>query len=466
MGSLLERAVGREHQEDAVAALAVDPIAQAMAMGPKPAAAANQTTAPVTHPEQDRFRTLVLDGGGINGLAQVKALAALEKETGKPITDHFEMMVGTSTGGLIALAMAAPHPDDPSRPLMTATELVAFYEEQGPVIFGTRNKIDRGADWNEKPLEDFLKSKFGDMRMSDARIPVMVSTMDNDKGEAVWLHNLDMEYGAETKADPLMWQAARATSAAPTKFKPVEVDMGNGRTRSLIDGGVFANMPAIEANTVAKVLANGRQVEMLSIGTGAQRFSMTSDKVASTGALGWAIDIFKGKSPIREMAEQGKETSADQLLKLSLGDRYHRWEIPLIHEHGRKFSPTGNLDDATPGNIAKLKFVGEQFVARHWDKVTRLADSLAPDRTPGDAPAMPDRAALRERLDQADPKSPGLLARIFGFGSKNSKVLASGPEMSRETALANSTSPAAIMAGCDQPMKRCDITPAPGATPA
>ncbi|MEM6902997.1 MAG: patatin-like phospholipase family protein [Pseudomonadota bacterium] len=403
------------------------------------------------------FRTLVLDGGGIHGLAQVKALAELERRTGKPIADQFDLMVGTSTGGLIALALATPHPDDPNRSLMTAQELVDFYEEEGPKIFGTRNRRDSGADWDEKPLEDFLKSKFGDMRMSDTRIPVMVSAYDADNAEAVWLRDLGPAYCRECDADPLLWQAARATSAAPTKFKPVAVDMGEGqepRTRNLIDGGVFANMPALEAYVVAQGMAQdiggGRPVEMLSIGTGVERVTMSADKVSRTGALGWAINFFDRFSPIREVAEQGKESSADKLLKAKLGDRYHRWNIPLKHSEGKKFSPSGDIDDASAGNLEKISMVADEFIYDNSEQIDRMADSLEPNRADvSPPPEKQSREELQARLDEADPPSPGLLARIFGWGSKKSTMLASGPKSVEQ--LKSSTSEMAITASMEPP---------------
>ncbi|MBV6632294.1 MAG: patatin-like phospholipase family protein [Alphaproteobacteria bacterium] len=402
------------------------------------------------------FRTLVLDGGGIHGLAQVKALAELERRTGKPIFEQFDLMVGTSTGGLISLALATPHPDDPNRSLMSAQELVEFYENEGPKIFGTRNRTESGVDWDEKPLEDFLKSKFGDMRMSDVRIPVMVSAYDADRGEAVWLRDLGPAYCQHCDSDPLLWQAARATSAAPTKFRPVEVDMGEGqepRTRNLIDGGVFANMPALEAYVVAQGMAQdiggGRPVEMLSIGTGVERVTMSAEKVTKTGALGWAINFFDRFSPIREVAEQGKESSADVLLSSKLGERYHRWDIPLKHSEGKKFSPSGKIDDASAGNLEKLSMVADDFIYNNWDQVERMADRLSPGREPATRPAKQTQQELRDRLNAADPKSPGLLARFFGWGSKKSTLLASGPDAQQpkvHSDLLSTTSPKALEA--------------------
>jgi uncharacterized protein len=457
MGSLLQMAGGRyDNREDVK-----NPIAGALSdVAAKPVAAEDQSEAARQQREAAAaaakpFRVLVLDGGGINGLAQVRALAELEERTGKPASEHFDLMVGTSTGGLISLALAARHPDDPNKPLMTAKELVKFYEDQGPKIFGTRDRRNSGIHWSEKPLEDFLKSKFGDMKIQDTRIPVMVSAMDNDRGEAVWLRNLGPAYQKKNDPNPRLWQAARATSAAPTKFKPAKVDMGEGqepRYRNLIDGGVFANMPAMEAYIVAEGMAKdiggGREVEMLSIGTGAKRFTMSSDRISSTGAFGWAIDIFRRISPIRELAEQGKETSADKLLQDKLGDRYHRWDMPLTNSVGRKFSPSGSMDDASRGNLVRLKMVAEDFIWNNWDKVEALADRFAPGRTAKARPAQATAQELDERLKSEAPPSPGLLAWIWGgLRSPESRLLASGPDaVAPKNALAREASPARLAA--------------------
>tara|TARA_X000000950_G_C13886672_1_gene649134 strand:+ start:1114 stop:2505 length:1392 start_codon:yes stop_codon:yes gene_type:complete len=459
VNSLLDRVTGR-HEGTGKGA---DPIADVLAQSTQTVTAAGGHN----NPDEKPFRVLVLDGGGINGMAQVKALAELEKRTGKPASEHFDFIVGTSTGGLIALALAAPHPTDPNRPLMSAQELVEFYEKKGPEIFGTRNRADRGADWDEKPLEDFLKSKFGNLRMQESRIPVMVSAFDSKRGDAIWLRNLGPVSGKQHDANPYMWQAARATSAAPTKFKPAKVDMGEGqepRYRNLIDGGVFANMPAMEAfltaDRMAAEVGKPNNIEMLSIGTDQKPFTMTAAQIAAKTSFGWAVDVLKGKSPIREVAERGKESSADRLLADRMGELYHRWDIPLQHSHGKKFSPSGKLDDASARNIAKLEMAADDFVHDNWSRVEALADRLNPGRAPMDKPAeKPSQADLRAKLDAVDPPSPGLLA-ILGFGRKNATVLASGPQAkSRRKLLESTASPTVIATANDRDNRDRPIAP-------
>src|SRR5712692_7803866 len=82
------------------------------------------------------LRVLALDGGGIRGVIPATVLAEIERRCGKRVGEVFDLIAGTSTGGILALGLTTPDPADPGRPRYRAEDLVALYAEKGPVIFG------------------------------------------------------------------------------------------------------------------------------------------------------------------------------------------------------------------------------------------------------------------------------------------------------------------------------------------
>jgi patatin-like phospholipase/acyl hydrolase len=108
----------------------------------------------------DRYRILCVDGGGIRGLIPALVLAELERRlaaragAGARIADYFHLLAGTSTGGLIALALTTPDPADPRRPRVSASELAAFYVEDGPEVF------DRSAWQRIRTVDGFTGPKY------------------------------------------------------------------------------------------------------------------------------------------------------------------------------------------------------------------------------------------------------------------------------------------------------------------
>src|SRR6266576_55466 len=81
-----------------------------------------------------RFRILSLDGGGIKGAFTASVVAALEKDTGKAAADYFDLITGTSTGGIVAIGLGLGLP---------AKQIMEFYSKHGPTIFPSTSLIQR-----------------------------------------------------------------------------------------------------------------------------------------------------------------------------------------------------------------------------------------------------------------------------------------------------------------------------------
>src|SRR5918997_3167764 len=204
---------------------------------------------------------LAIDGGGIRGLIPALVLAEIERRTGRPMADMVDLVAGTSTGGVLACGLTRP--GDDGRPRFSAEELAGIYVEEGPRIFhrGLLKRIFSVGGWIDERYEDdglnaALARYLGDEWLSDALVDVLVTAYDIQGRFAFFFRS------ARARINPTydftLPQVARATSAAPTYFEPVEVtDRAGARSYPLIDGGVYAVNPSMVA--YADVVKAGRQ---------------------------------------------------------------------------------------------------------------------------------------------------------------------------------------------------------------
>lgn len=187
-----------------------------------------------------KFQILSLDGGGIRGLFSAAVLANLEEDYKISLTDHFDLIVGTSTGGIIALGLGKG---------MKAREIMEFYVKFGPLIFPP-NVLKSNAlkfcrwmirqKYSNRPLQEALKQCFGDARMADSIRPLVIPSYNIGEDD-LYLFKTPHHPNFRRDWKVPLWKVAMATSAAPTFF-PVFKGIDNLR---LADGGVCANNPAM-----------------------------------------------------------------------------------------------------------------------------------------------------------------------------------------------------------------------------
>jgi patatin-like phospholipase/acyl hydrolase len=323
-------------------------------------------------------RILSIDGGGIRGVIPAVILSEVERRAGRPIHELFDLVVGTSTGGLIALALAAPAPGGGAR---AASDLVDLYEREGSNIFKRslwKRLTSVGGFIDERysadGLEDALDRYVGDTGLSAALTPVMVTSYDLHSRSAFFFRS--SEAVAKPEYDFPMKVAARATSAAPTYFEPVHLHglaADHESTYALVDGGVFANNPAMCGFVEArKSHPTADRFVVLSLGTGEQTRTIAYDEAKDWGLVEWA-------RPMLNVVFDGVSDTVDfQLAQLLSGpagpypgSNYLRLQTELT---------IGNddLDDATATNLAALKTLAGQIVAGRSAEIDRLIADLAP----------------------------------------------------------------------------------------
>lgn len=288
------------------------------------------------------MKTLAIDGGGIRGLIPALVLAEIERRTGRPIATMVDLIAGTSTGGIIACALAKPDP-------MPAERIAALYETDGPEIFDrSLLKVIISANgylderYDSDGLVAVLRRHLGDARLTDATTPIMLTAYDLEARQALLLRDEDIS----------MVDAAHATSAAPTYFEPVRIG-----ERTLIDGGVFAINPAVFA------YAAGEPELLLSLGTGSLTRTLPYENVKGWGRLEWA-------APIIDVVFDGSADAVDSQLAALAGDRYIRLQTRLEEA-------SDDLDDASPANLAALRREAERLIAARDADIERACAVLS-----------------------------------------------------------------------------------------
>lgn len=227
-------------------------------------------------PQPKRFRMLSLDGGGIKGAFTAAVLAEWEKSTGRVIVDHFDLITGTSTGGIIALGLALGIP---------AEQILRFYKEQGPKIFPNitaQQKLSLNIRhlWEPKysagPLRQALQGVFGDKRLKDAKCRLMIPAYDVVAGR-VYLFKTRHDRRFIFDEDALAVEVALATAAAPTFFEQAKVSAHSDAI--YVDGGVWANCPALAAVTEAVSFLGVplESIDLLRVGTLSEPASFVHD---------------------------------------------------------------------------------------------------------------------------------------------------------------------------------------------
>lgn len=207
----------------------------------------------------NRFQILSLDGGGIKGLFSAAVLAHLEDDLNINVADYFDLIVGTSTGGIIALGLGLG---------MKPHDIVRFYVEKGQAIFPGSIITNLRKYWRNKfdvtPLEAALKECFGNKLLGESKKRLVIPSYNIGEDD-VYLFKTSHHKRLTRDFKVPMWKVALATSAAPTYF-PIFTGVNHIR---LVDGGVWANNPTIVgiAEAISILGESLENIWVLSLGT-------------------------------------------------------------------------------------------------------------------------------------------------------------------------------------------------------
>ena len=294
-------------------------------------------------------RVLSIDGGGIRGIIPALVVAHLERKAKKPASELFDLMVGTSTGGVLALGLSLE--GDCGKPLFNARKMVKLYETHGGEIFEQslwRKLRTVGGIFEEayshEALEGVLEKYFGARVLADCGVPSMVTSYDIQNRRTVFLKSWQAEH-----SDLLCSDAARATTAAPTYFEPAGLEWAED-SGTLVDGGVFMNSPSVSAYAEAQKLFPNEPIALLSLGTGELTRPIPYGEARMWGSALWVMSML-------DCMFDGASKAADYQMRLFLKDNYLRLQTPLHFA-------SDDMDDASKGNIRNLKQTARELIAR------------------------------------------------------------------------------------------------------
>ncbi len=347
-------------------------------------------------PANAPIKVLSIDGGGIRGIIPAVVLAAIEQRMERPACEIFDLIAGTSTGGIIALGVTAPT-EGTQQPRWSAEQLAGMYESEGPKIFHrslmrTIETVDGllVEKYSASGLEKALEYYMGDAKLSQALTDVLIPSYDIHAHAPFFFKSFtprarpsagagasaagDSPHAAASHTVALlpdypMTLVARATSAAPTYFEPEDVrspaqpDAGPTGDYVLVDGGTFANNPAMCAYAEATRNNPGAEVLIVSLGTGRLTESISFEQAKHWGLIQWAHPLL---GVIMDGSSAAIDYQLDELLGADAGHFRFQTQLEGVSD---------SLDDVSPANIAGLRKRGEELVvsdAVRLDEVCRL----------------------------------------------------------------------------------------------
>ncbi|WP_051908387.1 patatin-like phospholipase family protein [Candidatus Odyssella acanthamoebae] len=280
--------------------------------------------------ERQVVRILTIDGGGVRGVLPATILEGVEERLEAKLkekvqlADCFDIMAGTSTGGIIVLGLNAGK---------SAEDLVKFYRDYGQTIFppvSTWGKITSwaGPKYDAHPLEKILAEQLGDKWLSDSIGDVLIPA-DNMGEQCAYIFNSSRAKKLKSQ-NFRMKDVGRATSAAPTFFEAATIQDQKGEEHTFLDGGLYANDPTYEAIRRAEKKFPGCDLFIVSLGTGEPPRKFGDLSLKSGGKVAWApkiADHLMGRHQDRHLKvlEGLKESLENQGRNVE----YYRIQLPI-----------------------------------------------------------------------------------------------------------------------------------------
>lgn len=377
---------------------------------------------------------LSIDGGGIRGLIPAIILNVLETELqnldGKDarIADYFDIIAGTSTGGLITAMLTAP--DEKKRPLFPASEIKKFYLQKCRKIFPQNsNTVTRmvknlfGPLYDGKYLRDCIRKRLGNIRLEDTLTNVAIPTFDISTLQPTIFSSLEVKKKPYLNA--LLSDICIATSAAPSYLPPHHFETIHEEEKhefNLVDGGVAANNPTLIAiGEIAKqVIRNSetpqsqntkdmedteeRNFLVISIGTGEckKKWKYNATDASKWGLLGWWFKA-NGSTPLVDIFTQASTDMVDIHLSvlfksLNAEDNYLRIQADDLKH------TLSSLDRATNENLKELSEAGEGLLQNNVSRVDLQTGKFVPFSKKTNEEALKDFAKKlsKEKKDRKD----------------------------------------------------------------
>ncbi|MHB0935344.1 MAG: patatin-like phospholipase family protein [Armatimonadota bacterium] len=314
-------------------------------------------------------RILAIDGGGIRGLFSALVMAEIERRTAHPVQCLFDLIVGSSSGSILALGLALPGDDEiPSR---QTTRLVRLFDEAGTTIFTssmTQQLRSLGGlaspRYPHRHLAEALERHFAEATLGDVAVDVLVPCYALEERRLLLLTNRDARHR------PLrLCEVALAGSAAEVFFPPVQLQIGD-QSLALIDAGLFVGNPAMLGYTYAVSTCDIEiNTVVVSLGIGHTTQPVPYHEAISWGALQWVWPLLE---VVRDGLGELIDTQMSQLFSYQSRHGTHRY-FRCNHPLG---DVNSHMDDASPENIAALHAMARAYIREQSDQLDEICTML------------------------------------------------------------------------------------------
>ncbi len=321
-----------------------------------------------TSEKRQIIKIISIGGGGVKGIVPARILQEIEEKLdNKSIAENFDIITGTSTGGVIALLLNIPN--EQQEPKYNAKEIVSLYKNLSSKIFKnswrtlwTINGLIH-AKYSSKHLYKLFKEYFKDKRISQSITKVLIPSYDisNDKPE-IFTKNQAQE---DNHKDSLMRDVAMATSAAPSYFEPFKMD-----NKLFVDGGLIMNNPVLAAYIHSLILNGNKKTGYFILSLDTEGIGYKYPK--SSGIISWVRQIIN-------IAIDGVAMLNNKQAKLiveTLGDHNSNLFHEYIALHVSVPQKHQSLDDGSKKNIDSLIKIAERYIESEKDQINKIANIL------------------------------------------------------------------------------------------
>uniref|UniRef100_A0A5B7BNP3 Patatin n=1 Tax=Davidia involucrata TaxID=16924 RepID=A0A5B7BNP3_DAVIN len=344
---------------------------------------------------------LSIDGGGVRGIIPGIVLAFLEsklQEIDGPearIAHYFDVVAGTSTGGLITTMLTAPTPDMKDRPLYAAKDIVEFYTEHCPKIFPQSSGISSHVTkifrpftrpkYDGKYMRSLLQNQLGETTLDQTLTNILIPAFDIKLLQPTIFSTFEAQARASCSKNARLSDICISTSAAPTYlpahyFETENAD-GTNRFFNLIDGGVAANNPtqlAISYISRREILLkrglphikpmDATSFQVISLGTGVPKHETNYSAAATSkwGLIDWVYN--NGATPLFDAFTQASSDVVDINVS-TFFQAFHAQDHYLRIQDDTLEGDEASVDVATPKNLQRLVQIGKELLKKPVSRV-------------------------------------------------------------------------------------------------
>ncbi len=303
-----------------------------------------------------KFHILALSGGGFRGLFTATVLARLEKQIGRPIAHCFDLICGSSVGGIIGMALALEIPASEIEQLFVSKGGYLFQKRGWGSWLGNRLRLPIfRAKYGGAKLRELVCELFGERTLGDSAYRLLITSVNYSTGKPQFFKT-PHHPRLRVDSDLLMSDIAMATSAAPVFFPAYQMEKSGS---VYVDGGLAGNAPGLFGVHEARHFLGQppKNIQLLSIGTAGELCCLNARNTLDKGLLHW-------RERVVLLTLSAQENVTDSMLRHELGDRYSNIDVVPTSEQKLNIG----FDSVDAAAIQTLKSLGDDSVKRFLGK--------------------------------------------------------------------------------------------------